>query len=44
MPQEIGDWSITAAYWLNIIAMIICIIYGIINISRKDEDSSRGGR
>ena len=40
MAQEMGDWSIAAAYWLNIIALIICIIYGIINISRKDENSS----
>jgi len=43
MAQEIGDWSITAAYWLNLIAMVICILYGIINISRKDEDSSGSG-
>jgi len=41
MAQEIGDWSINAAYWLNIIAMIICVIYGIINTSRKDNGSNR---
>lgn len=40
MAQEMGEWSIAAAYWLNIIALIICIIYGIINISRRDENSS----
>ena len=44
MAQEMGDWSIVAAYWLNIIALIVCIIYGIINISRKDEGSSPRGR
>ncbi len=41
MAQEIGDWSINAAYWLNIIAMIICVIYGIINTNRKGNGPSR---
>ena len=35
------DWSVAAAYWLNIIAVIVCVIYGAVNWNRGDDSSSK---
>jgi hypothetical protein len=37
MMLGMGDWSVAAAYWLNIIAVIICVIYGAVNWNRGDD-------
>ena len=31
------DWSVAAAYWLNIIAVIVCVIYGATNWNRGND-------
>ncbi len=29
-----GDWSVALAYWLNIVAVVICVVYGAIDWMR----------
>ena len=31
------DWSVAAAYWLNIIAVIVCVVYGALNWNRGND-------
>lgn len=31
------DWSVALAYWLNIIAVVICVIYGAVNWNRGND-------
>ncbi len=32
-----GDWSVALAYWLNIVAVVICVVYGAINWNRGND-------
>lgn len=32
------DWLVAGAYWANIIVVVICIVYGIINWNRDHEE------
>ena len=33
------DWSVALAYWLNILAVLICVIYGAVNWNRGDDSA-----
>ena len=38
----LGDVWVAAAFWANLIAVLVCVIYGIICWNKSDEDGGNG--
>ena len=38
----LGDAWVAAAFWANLIAVLTCVIYGIVCWNRSDEDGGDG--
>lgn len=34
------DFGVSLAFWLTILSALLCVIYGIINWNRGDEESN----
>lgn len=43
MLLGMDDWMVSAAYLANIGAVVVCVIYGVVNYNRGDDTSSTDG-
>ena len=44
MMIGLGDFWVAAAYWANIGAVVLCVVYGICTWNRSDEEAPAADR